>query len=166
MAESDRLSRIPTKFLSDPRGYILGIIREWIVGLVLSAGALYAAWIDQIGDIGVRTFQQGFLGPIVEALMIPGAAVLDSFEGIQASVAESLVGLGVAAPFALVIGFAVAMVVFVVLFGLLWSLIDTYLPAGALTAPIRALVSLFSFQWLRRGDGSTSDSSGGESNDQ
>ncbi|QHS17197.1 hypothetical protein GWK26_08610 [haloarchaeon 3A1-DGR] len=149
-----------TAFAEDPRGFILRFIREWLVGLILDGGAFVIGFLSQIGDIAVETYRTGLINPVTDAFVTLGVGVLDSFEGIQASVADSLVGLGIAAPFALLIGFVVAMIAFVILFAALWSLLETYLPMGAIVAPLRTVFSVVTFGRLNAdfdGDGETND---------
>ena len=124
--------------------------------------------VDRFGEILLTVYLEGVRTPFRESFIPLGVAILDSFEGIQTSIAGSLMGMGVGAPFALLIGFTVATVSYVILFSVLWSLLETYLPVGAVVDPLKAIVSLLTFGRFGGTDEETSTNggSGGETNDQ
>lgn len=131
-----------TNFAEDPTGFILDIIREWIVVGVLDTWSwLLTNVVGRVFDLLELMIVDGFVIPVRDATVPVGSAVVESVESLQVFGESALVELGLAAPFALGASWLATAIVVAVIVQLAWGFIETYLPVESLTGAVDALRS-------------------------
>lgn len=123
-------------FARSPFSYVWALI---IDGLLFAWAALLSYLQGVIYQVAIVP-ARALTGALVSVIATIGSSIAGVYIAIGSSINAMLLELGIAAPIALVIAWAVPAIFTAALVNLAFALVETYLPVEPITDPIRRVI--------------------------